>query len=91
MISYGFVMFVLWFCYVFLMVLLCFLMVFYSFVMSFFMVLLWFLIVKLNPKGTVISGRVGGGINFLNFYWGVIPIGGAALRMVISYWGGGPQ
>jgi hypothetical protein len=79
MFSYGFVWFCydfLWFCYVFL----------------------WFplpfsfdLIVKLNPKGTVISGRVGGGINFFNIYWGAIPIGGAALRMVISYWGGGPQ
>ena len=32
-----------------------------------------FVMVKLNPKGTVISGRVGGGINFL------INIGGPSL------------
>jgi hypothetical protein len=77
MFCYGFVMFFygfVMFCYDF-----------YGVVMFF----LWFplrfsfdLIVKLNPRGTIISGRVGGGINF---YWGVIPIGGAALRMVISY------
>ena len=41
-------------------------------------------VAQLNPRRTAVPGGVAGGINF---YWGAVPIGGAALGMRISYWG----
>ena len=43
------------------------------------------LLAKLNPRGTPVSDEVG---RVINFYWGGATIGGAALGMCISDWGG---